>query len=104
MVLGIIGAIAGATAMPMGAAALPNAATSTATSAVGVSQGSMNSNGNNGKQGSQPDPNDPRLAKFTLKTHCDSESPSKKEVHKKQVVLRKGKVGFPSEFFEQRRR
>jgi len=93
MVLGILGAIAGATAIPMSAAALPNAATSTATSAVGVSQGGMNSNSNNGQRGQQPDPNDPRLAKFTLRAHCDEEESSfKKEVHRKQVVLRKGKV------------
>jgi len=93
MVLGILGAIAGATAIPMSAAALPNAATSTATSAVGVSQGSMNSNSDNGQRSQQPDPNDPRLAKFTLRAHCDEEeSTFKKEVHRKQVVLRKGKL------------
>jgi len=96
MVLGIIGAIAGATAIPMGAVALPNAATATSTSTVGVSQGSMGKQ--QASQGSQDgaDPNDLRLAKFTLKTHCDQESSLRGQVIRRQVVLRKGKLYLDS--------
>jgi hypothetical protein len=108
MVLGIIGAVAGAVAIPMGAVALPNAATATATSTVGVSQGSMQGNqkgggggsGGGGGGGGGPDPNDPRLVKFTLKTHCEQGSAKKKNIlDRRQVVLRQGKV-LPDTLFE----
>lgn len=95
MVLGILGAIAGATAIPMSAVALPNSASATSTSAIGVSQGANNggrAQGEKGKGGVDKD--DPRLVKFTLKTHCDEDSPEVREVHKRVVVLRKGKVCF----------
>lgn len=94
MVLGIIGAIAGAASLPMGATALPNAASATSTSAVGVSQGASGSNQGAKNGGGEADPNDPRLKKFGLRIHCDDESPRAKEVKRKRVVLRKGKVCF----------
>lgn len=85
MVLGILGAIAGATAIPMSSVALPNAATATSTSTVGVSQGAGASNGGQ-KRGGKADPNDPRLAKFTLRTHCDEDSPDVRQVHKNIIL------------------
>lgn len=102
MVLGIIGAVAGAVAIPMGAVALPNAATATATSTVGISQGStrggqQQGGSGGGGQAADPNPNDPRLAKFTVKTNCEQGSSHKNQLHRRQVVLRKGKVSFTTE-------
>lgn len=94
MVLGILGAIAGATAIPMSAVALPNSASATSTSAIGVSQGANNGGKARGEGNGGVDKDDPRLVKFTLKTHCDEDSPEVREVHKRVVVLRKGKVCF----------
>jgi hypothetical protein len=100
--LGIIGAVTGAVAAPMSMVALPSGATSVAISNVGVTQtvtSQNNSKGGGGGTGNQagasqePDPNDPRLAKFTLKTSCTDDSPAKDLVNNKQVVLRNGKVG-----------
>ena len=62
MVLGITGAVAGAVAIPMGTVAVPNAATSTAISAVGASQGSVRDEQKRKALGGGADTMDPRLA------------------------------------------
>jgi hypothetical protein len=95
MILGIIGAVTGAVGTPVAVASAPHAAVSTATSVVGVSQGTAgqqqqeNSSGN----ATVPMADDPRLAKFTLTTNCDATSSANDQVHGKQVILRNRKVG-----------
>ncbi|KAK0463621.1 uncharacterized protein EV420DRAFT_1099736 [Desarmillaria tabescens] len=89
MVLGAIGVAAGSIAIPL-------TAVSTATSVASLSQGVGAQQQNSGSQGdsSSADPNDPRLAKFTLRAHCSDEedSPFREEIEDKQVILRNGKL------------
>ena len=92
MILGIIGAVTGAVGTPVAVASAPHAAVSTATSVVGVSQGTAGQQQENSSS-SGPDPaDDPRLAKFTLATNCGAISSFDGEVHGMQVVLRNKKV------------
>ena len=88
MVFGIIGIAAAGVAIPL-------SASSTSTSVIGIAQGS-NAHQSGGAQRqeevSDVDKNDPRLAKFTIRTQCNSTAPGRRAVHKKQIVLRDGKV------------
>lgn len=84
-VLGIVGVAAGSVAIPL-------AAVSIATAVTGISQGvSASQNGGASEQAADPK-DDPRLAKFSLRVSCEVNSPARKEVHGKIVVLRNRKV------------
>lgn len=87
MVLGVIGIAAASIAIPLGA-------TSTATSVIGIAQGTnaQQSGGAQKQEPSEEDKNDPRLKKFTITTTCDVDHPLRQQVDKKQVVLRDNKV------------
>lgn len=89
MVLGVIGVAAAAVAIPL-------AATSSSTSVIGIAQGTnasqQSGNSTKNEEPSEEDMNDPRLKKFTVRTHCDEEHPLREVVDEKQVVLRDGKV------------
>jgi len=84
-VLGIIGVATGSVSIPLSAASL-------STAVVGISQGASAQQGGGGKAASEPDADDPRLAKFSLRTTCTSNSSRRDNVHGKIVVLRNRKL------------
>jgi len=95
MVLGIISAAAGAAALPLSMVAAPTSAVSTSTSVVSVAQGAASHQSKSEKSGAGESPdleNDPRLAKFTLRTYSDAKSSVGDQVLGMQVVLRNGKL------------
>ncbi|KAH8833097.1 hypothetical protein DL96DRAFT_1523407 [Flagelloscypha sp. PMI_526] len=94
MVLGIIGTVIGTAAVPMAAVAVPNSAVGVATSVVGLSQGFSNQQeaaSKDGKDVTNPK-EDPKLAKFNLHVHCESDSSARSRVHGKIVVLKDRKM------------
>lgn len=101
MFLGVIGAIAGATAIPMSGVSVAIGASSTAISAASMSQNANQTQQSREQEkqttsaaGGEPEKIEPTLEKFNLVAECVSESSKKDQVHNKIVVLKDEKVYY----------